>query len=329
MWVVADVGGTNARFGLVDGPEAKPEAVHILDTSDFKTLTSATQTYLDIVDVPKISALCAAVAGPTGTDLVKLTNAEWSFSVNETANQLGVDRAAVLNDFQALALSVPHLPPEALLPIGQSSTAADDKKPTQNCVVVGAGTGLGTGMAVPHSTAYGTRWSSVAGEGGHVTLPALEEDEWAAMQVLKAEQGHVTAECFLCGSGLERLYRCHAQARGQSVSPLTAPEITKQALEGTDSLAVGTLEMFCAMLGSVTSNAALIAGARGGAFLGGGILPRFADFLNASEFRARFEANVRMTDFLKQIPTHLIISDTPALYGTAAWLSDWHTYGDA
>ena len=318
MWLVADIGGTNARFALVDGPGAVPRDVTILPGKDYNRLAPAVNAYLAHVGCRSITALCAAVAGPVEGDHVVLTNSPWDFSIEETQQALGIQKVSIINDFHALALSLPRLPQNELLAIGGGNAM-----PGFAMCVVGPGTGLGTGTLLPMEG----RWIAVPGEGGHVSCPAVSEKELAVFEHMRDQQGAVTAECFLCGDGLIRLYNSHAAVQGARVDVLNATHITERGLSGCDLLAVETLEMFCAMLGSVAANVALITGARGGVFLGGGILPCLPEFLLKSEFRARFDANVRMTDYLKNIPVQLIMCETPALYGAAAWLDDWQNYG--
>jgi len=217
-----------------------------------------------------------------------------------------------VNDFEALALSLPYL--TALRQIGPG-----EKIPTAAMAVAGPGTGLGVGAIVPDGSGH---WVPVPGEGGHCDAPIVTQEEAAVAAVLRAEQGAVTAECFLSGGGIERLYRSLATVRGVQPDPhRTNADITAAAVDGSEPLAVDTLNIFCALLGGLAGNLAVTFGARGGVYIGGGIVPRFADFFAASRFRERFEARYRMAAYAQAIPTYLILADTPALDGAAAWLS--------
>lgn len=323
MWLLADIGGTNARFALSDGPGSTPRDITVLPTGDYPGVVEAVGHYLNDHGHATVEAACVAVAGPVYPERAGLTNSHWDFHIRDTEAALGLKKLGVINDFHALAQSLPSLPKHELVAIGGGEARAD-----QALSVIGPGTGLGVGTLLPVQERQGLRWVAIPGEGGHVSLPAQDPEELAAMQHLQQEQGIVTAECFLCGTGIVRLYRAHAMVRGHEVIYESPQEIVSQALQGMDSLCIRTLEMFCAMLGNVAANAALTTGAQGGVFLGGGILPRIQQFFEASHFRKRFDSNVRMSDYLQDIPVHLILSETPALYGAQAWLEDWTMYGE-
>lgn len=311
-WLVADIGGTNARFALVDDEKGMPRDVAVLSCADHVDLAAAGRAYLE-EHRARPSAACVAVAGPVSGDRFRLTNHSWDFSVEETRRSLELDRLALVNDFMALALSLPRLAPADLIQIGGGTAMAD-----QALAVVGPGTGLGVGGLLP----VDGRWVPIPGEGGHVDAPAVEDREMAVVRLLRQEQGTVSAECLLSGGGLERLHRTLARVDGTPAEPLPASLITERALADGDALCRETLSMFCALLGSLAGNVAVTLGARGGVMVGGGIAPRFPDFLAASAFRARFEGKTRMADYARAIPTHLIIAKTPALSGAAAWLAD-------
>lgn len=313
-WLVADIGGTNARFGLIEAPGAAPNQIGKVPSAEHRTLASAAKAYLAGLAAPvQPSAACVAVAGPVTGDRFKLTNQAWDFSIAETKAELGLDYLDLVNDFKALALSLPYL--SEVRQIGGGAPVAG-----QAMAVAGPGTGLGVGAIVPDTRGH---WVPVPGEGGHCDAPLVTQEEASVAAVLRAEQGAVTAECFLSGGGIERLYRSLATARGYQPDPhRTNADITAAAVAGGDPLAADTLNMFCALLGSLAGNLAVTFGARGGVFIGGGIVPRFADFFAASKFRERFEARYRMADYAKAIPTYLILADTPALDGAAAWLRD-------
>jgi glucokinase len=312
-WLVADIGGTNARFGLIKTAGAGPCHIGKVPSAEHRTLASAATAYLAGLPSPvQPTAACVAVAGPVTGDRFKLTNQAWDFSIADTKAALGLDHLALVNDFEALALSLPHL--TALRQIGPG-----EKIPTAAMAVVGPGTGLGVGAIIPDGSGH---WVPVPGEGGHCDAPIVTQEEAAVAAVLRAEQAAVTAECFLSGGGIERLYRSLATVRGFQVDPhRNNAAITATAMDGSEPLAVDTLSMFCALLGSLAGNLAVTFGARGGVFIGGGIVPRFADFFAASPFRARFEARYRMAAYAHAIPTYLILADTPALDGAAAWLN--------
>lgn len=313
-WLVADIGGTNARFGLVQEPGAAPSRVQVLACREHAGLSEAAATYISrhAGDVRPVAA-CVAVAGWVTGDAFRLTNAHWADSAAAIRADLRLDHVELINDFEALALALPTLRPADLRAIGAELPAGDG-----NRVVLGPGTGLGVAGLVR----AGDRWTAVAGEGGHVDLPAATERELELMRMLRAEHGTGSAESLLSGEGLTRLYGLIARVHGVPVEPLTAAQICARR---SDPLCHETLETFCALLGSFAGNAALTFGARGGVYLGGGILPRIADVLRRSDFRRRFEAKAPVESYLRAVPTALIVAPTPALAGAAARLASLET----
>ncbi|WP_119286411.1 glucokinase [Azohydromonas sediminis] len=314
-WLVADVGGTHARFGLVEASGGGVRHVQALRTADFDGPAEAARAYLDarradgaLAHAPRAAAF--AVATPIGREPIALTNARWSFTRAQLRAALGVERLRVLNDFEALALSLPALPPEHLRVLGPWPP------PDGTRAVVGPGTGLGVAGLV--RTPCG--WHAVAGEGGHATLAAGDDYEQAVVAHARREFEHVSAERLLSGIGLPVLHRAVAAVEGIAAPALDAPAIVQAALDGGDALAARTLDTFCALLGSFAGNVALTFGARGGLYVGGGIVPRFAERFAASRFRARFEAKGRFAPYLAAIPTPLIVDPHATLAGAAAAL---------
>ena len=308
-WLVADIGGTNARFALVDPADGVPRRIERLRAADFPGPADAIRHYLSAQAAGAAPTWAAfAVATPISGDRVELTNSRWSFSRAETAAALGLDGLLVLNDFEALALSLPALRPEQLRAHGALPSARG------TLAVLGPGTGLGVAGLVEVDGG----WRPVAGEGGHATLAAADDEEAAILRAVRAEFDHVSAERLLSGIGLPTLYRAVAAVRGTTPAALTAEEIGTRGADGSDPLCQATLSVFCAMLGGFAGNLALTFGARGGVYIGGGIVPRFADFFFASRFRERFEAKGRFRTYLEGVPTALIVEPHAALHGAAA-----------
>ncbi|MEU6781815.1 glucokinase [Nonomuraea angiospora] len=305
-WLVADVGGTNARFGLITSSGARPANVAVLAGSDYPTLPEAVAAYLaEHAGGVRPGAACLALAGPIDGDRYRLTNSAWAGSVKD----LGVPYAALLNDFEALAVSLPHLEGDDLVSLGGPEPGHGVK------AVLGPGTGLGVGGLVPAE--HG--WTPIPGEGGHVTVPVVDRRELEIVRVLQS-QGlpHVVAEHVLSGPGLVRLHGALAQVNGVAAPDLTASDIVARL---DDSLCAETVEVFCGMLGSFAGNVALTLGARGGVYLGGGVLPRIVERVRTSSFRTRFTENPDMAHYLEAIGTALIVAPQPALTGAAAWLA--------
>jgi glucokinase len=314
--LVADIGGSNARFALVAGAGGQPERSQVLSTAGFPSLAEAVEHYLAANGTPALRRAAFAVATPITGDAVSMTNCPWSFSVEATRQRLKLDRLLVLNDFEAQALALPHLPAAELRQVGGGTPV-----PGAACAVLGAGTGLGVSGLLPIGPG---RWMPVVGEGGHVTLAAGNAREAAVIAACREERGHVSAEGLISGQGLSNLHRALLRLGGSATPGLSPPEITERGLSGADRLCREALELFCSLLGGVAGNLALTLGARGGLYVGGGIVPRLGEFFDRSAFRASFEAKGRFAAYLAPVPAYVILSANPGLQGAAAALEMEH-----
>ncbi len=310
-WLVADVGGTNARFGWIDRPEIGVSHVRTLATADFAGPAQAAAAYLAGLAEHGVDGRPASAAWAVATvvdgDQIALTNSSWRFSRQALQAETGVDRLLVLNDFEALALSLPRLRPAQWRSHGTPPSARG------TLAVIGPGTGLGVGGVVQ----VGSRWVAVPGEGGHVTLAPADDFESALLQHVRRDHVHVSAERLLSGIGLPVLHRAVAAVLGWPVAPRQTPDIVERALAGDDPACVRTIDSFCALLGGFAGNVALTLGASGGVYIGGGIVPRLGSHFFASRFRERFEAKGRFTAYLSRVPTAVIVDTLAALSGAA------------
>jgi len=306
--VLADIGGTNARFAWQDGPGAPMRDIAVLRGADHPTLEAALREYLRQTGHP-IPADCAmAMANPVVGDWVKLTNHSWAFSIAAMRASLGLERLLVLNDFTALALSLPALAPTDLRQVGGGVAIHDAA-----IGVIGPGTGLGVSGLLPDGRGG---WVPVQGEGGHVTLAARTPREQAVLSQLEARYGHPSAERAVSGPGLAAVYQALCAIDHAACGEVVAEDITQAALQANEPRAAEALNMMCAFLGTVAGNLALTLGALGGIYLAGGIVPRLGTFFDASPFRERFEDKGRFREYVSAIPTFVIVSETsPALLG--------------
>jgi glucokinase len=245
-----------------------------------------------------------AVANPVSGDYMRMTNRDWEFSTDEVRRALGLHTLLVVNDFTALAMSLPGLKPADLMQVGGG-------KPASNSVigVLGPGTGLGVSGVIPTVDGFVTLGS----EGGHTNFAPADEREYAILQYAWQTWSHVSTERLISGPGMEIIYRAIAKRNGRQVRDLTSQEIISGALTDKDPLCLEVLECFCAMLGGATANLAVTLGAFGGMFIGGGIVPRLGDWFASSPFRARFEAKGRFTSYLAEIPTYVITTPNPGV----------------
>jgi glucokinase len=316
-WLVADVGGTNARFGTVAGPGAEVEDVRVLPVAGHAGPAAAVRAYLEqqggARPAPRSAAF--ALATPVTGDRIELTNGAWSFSRSGTQAELGLQTFLCMNDFEAQALSLPRLKPHQLRAWGAAPPSVAQAPVGTVMAVIGPGTGLGVGGVV---RAPGL-WLTLPGEGGHATLAPADDFESAVLAHARHEFPHVSAERFLSGIGLPVLCRSVAAALGQGedVADLPTEQIVARGLAGQSPACARTLDLFCAMLGGFAGNVALTLGPRGGVFIGGGIVPRLGERFFTSQFRARFEAKGRLQPFVAGIPTALITDTLAALSGAA------------
>jgi len=315
-WLVADIGGTNARFGLVRDESRAVTDIRKLKGADHPSLQAAAMAYLAGVGAdggnPGVRRAALALATPVHSDPVKLTNSDWTVSRAAIASALQVERVLLINDFEALALSLPGLRVDSDVRLFGSGRP----DPALPMAVVGPGTGLGVAGCIPN----GSGWTALATEGGHVTVAPADDFEDALIGLLRREHAHLSAERLLSGSGLPTLHRAVCSLRGAPVETLTPQEITSRALEGGDAAALATLDTFCAMLGTFSGNVALTLGARGGVYVAGGIAQQLGDHFIESRFRERFEAKGRFRDYMSGIATGLIIAPHAALAGAATAL---------
>ncbi len=237
---------------------------------------------------------------------MELTNSPWSFSIQGLRQRFGLERLEVINDFTAVALAIPGLPAKGRRKIGGGKRVANAP-----AAVLGPGTGLGVSCLVPSRMGP----IALATEGGHVTLAPFDDFEAGVLRVLRQEFGHVSAERVLSGPGLTNLYRAIALIHGRPPRRLSPAKITSQARSRSCRTCVATVAMFCAMLGTVASNLALSIGARGGVYIGGGIVPKLGDAFDSAGFRARFQDKGRFSGYLAEIPTYAITHRLPAFLG--------------
>jgi glucokinase len=303
--LLGDIGATNARFALLADGLLGP--VKWIAVARYPQFADALEEFLREQFCGRlIEKALLAVAGPVEGERCNLTNCSWTIDGREMRKRFKLQTVQIINDFQATALSLPHLMERDVRSLGGGSAVSGAPM-----VVLGPGSGLGVAGLVGD----GARQIVVASEGGHATLPATSVREDAVLDHLRKRFGHVSAERVLSGPGIENLYRAIAAVDGFDVPSRHAAEITNAALQGTCPTSRAALDMFCAMLGGFAGNVALTYGARGGVYIAGGIAPRILDYLAASEFRSRFEQKGRLRDYLEAIPSHVIVHSAATFLG--------------
>ncbi|HEV7814204.1 MAG TPA: glucokinase [Janthinobacterium sp.] len=315
--LLADVGGTNARFALETAP-GRIAHIAVLACAEYANLDAAILAYLASAAVTtaglgKVRHAAVAIANPVEGDFLRMTNHQWAFSIEAVRIECGFDTFLVVNDFTALARSLPLLSGEQKHQVGGGTARS-------HCPLglIGAGTGLGVSGLIPS----GERWIALRSEGGHVSFSPADETEVAILQFAWKEFDHVSAERLLSGAGIELIYRALAQRAGMPAEAIAAPEITRRALAGESPLCAAVIEAFCCMLGTVAGNVAVTLGALGGIYIGGGIVPRLGEHFDRSGFRARFEQKGRFAAYLAQVPTFVVTAEYPAFVGVSAILGE-------
>jgi glucokinase len=317
--LIADIGGTYARFTLetAAGVFERTATLRCADHADFHAAVSA---YLASLPAGHIEHAAVAIANPVEGDEVRMTNYHWQFSIEAMRRQLGFDTLVVVNDFTALAMALPRLAPADRRQIGGGQASERSV-----IGILGCGSGLGVSGLIPADDG----WIALGTEGGHSSFSPRDERElailhhaWRHLPQHEGAAAHVSFERLLSGPGLELMYRALAEHAGaRAAKGLSAPEITRRALAASDPVCTDTLDAFCAILGTAAANLAVTLGARGGIYIGGGIVPRLGATFDRSRFRARFEDKGRFSAYLAQIPTWVISAEDATFHGVSAILA--------
>ncbi|MNM47705.1 Glucokinase [compost metagenome] len=309
--LVGDIGGTNARFALWENNQM--HAVQVFATADYTSPEQAIGAYLQAQGVARgeLAAVCLAVAGPVSGDEFRFTNNHWRLSRQAFCKTLQIEQLLLINDFTAMALGMTRLQPDEYRTVCQGE--AEIGRPA---VVIGPGTGLGVGTLLGLEDG---RWMALPGEGGHVDLPVGNAREAQIRQQIESEIGHVSAETVLSGGGLLRLYQAVCALEGQPATLQSPAAITDAALAG-ERLALAVVEQFCRFLGRVAGNNVLTLGGRGGVYIVGGIIPRFAELFLRSGFAQSFAEKGCMSGYFKGIPVWLVTAEFSGLLGAGVAL---------
>lgn len=309
--LVGDIGGTNARFAL--WRDNQLHEVKVFATEDYTSPEQAIEAYLEALAIPRggIAAACLAVAGPVDGDEFRFTNNHWRLSRTAFCQRLQIGHLLLINDFTAMALGMTRLREGEFREVcpGQAD-------PLRPALVIGPGTGLGVGSLLRLGGKY---WHALPGEGGHVDLPVGNAREAAIHQYIHGQIGHVSAETVLSGGGLVRLYQAICALDGENPRHTSPAQITDAALGG-EPRARAVIEQFCRFLGRVAGNNVLTLGARGGVYIVGGVIPRFAELFLRSGFTASFGDKGCMSGYFEGVPVWLVTAEFSGLLGAGVAL---------
>ena len=317
--LIADIGGTNARFALADPRAATPlldASVREFAVADFPSLADAARHYLEQAGTQAEHGVFA-VAGRVDGDEARITNHPWVISRSRTAQMLGFDQVHLLNDFAAQAMAIRLFGPDDVVRIGAPDWSPAPPEQARTYAVLGPGTGLGVGGLIVRDG----RCHPLQTEGGHVSFPPGTPEEIRILELLSAQFGRVSNERLVCGPGLVNIHRALCQIAGVDPGLPTPRDISERAAAG-DALGMRAVDVFCAVFGAIAGDLVLTLGAWDGVFLTGGLVPRMLDSLRHSGFRQRFEAKGRFSPNMAQVPSLAVMHPQAGLLGAAAWAAD-------
>ena len=306
--LIGDIGGTNSRFALIAAVDSTVERMPDVNTADYPSIEDAIDAAVDKRTELRPRSAIIALAGPISGESVDLTNASWIVEPKKTIARYGLEEMILLNDFEAVALSLPGLSAADVDPIGSGTAVADGAR-----VVIGPGTGLGAAALVRGRES----WVPVPGEGGHINLGPVSPRDFAVWPHLERRDGRISGEVLLSGSGLVRLYKGICATDGVTPELVEPKQVSEAGTRGTNRQAAEALALFATYLGRIAGDLALIFMARGGVFLAGGIAAKIAPILKSGAFLAGFRDKAPHRHMVEAIPSAIITKRDPALAGIA------------
>ena len=311
-WVLADIGGTNARFALYSpDPSGAIELRELLQfrCRQFSSFNDALSTYLDQVGVA-VEGASVSIAGPADVDQIVMTNLNWKFSIEEVKKQLDLKHMWVINDASAAALATTCATQLELIKPGHAEAGAAR-------INLIPGTGFGVGTIVPLDDG----WLPVQGEGGHATLAAVADEEFSVLHHITKVSGRSIVDSVLSGPGMLVIYQALAAVRGQQALDVAPREMTLNALNNNDAISSDALDLYCVLLGRLAGDLALTMNAHGGVYLSGDLLQRIGGERISDNFNNGFMDKGKMTSKVERIPVFLLNSEYPCLKGASVWLN--------
>lgn len=309
--LAADVGGTFARVALAEiprGGEPRILALRRYACAEHPSLASILRDFRQ-AEGRAVNGATVAIAGVLDGDRLVNTNLPWPVSLQATRREAGLAWLELMNDFEAVAHAIAHVPAQALVPLnGEQSRSLQ-----WPALVLGPGTGLGAALRLPDG-----EHPVLASEAGHSALAPANALELEILGKLMRRWPHVDTERVLSGTGLMNLYPCLCEIRGATPRWNTPSELVEAALHGGDALAAETLDVFCGWLGSVCGDLAIAFGARS-VYLAGGITAHIEPFLLRGSFRERFLAKGVLGEVLAHVPVWRVEHGELGVLGAAAW----------
>lgn len=310
--VVADIGGTHARFALAEIEDGRCVSLGDpvkMQTSEHASLQTAWEAYGETLGRALPSAAGIAIAAPISGDTIKMTNNPWIVRPAQIEQRLGLSSHVLINDFAAVAHAVDGVGEEHLMHL----TGPDEALPNEGVIsVVGPGTGLG--IAALLRTKSGSHVIST--EGGHTDYAPLDSVEDRLLARLREEHPRVSVERVVSGPGFRTIFEVIAELEGREMPRGDDKTLWAMALEGSDSVAEAALDRFCLCLGAAAGDVALVHGP-GPVVIAGGLGYRLREYLPKSGFAERFTAKGRYASLMRTLPVKLITHPEPGLFGAA------------
>jgi len=310
--LIGDIGGTNARFAVVNADDTGFDNELILACDDFSTAEKGIEAYLERSGSSDPDVICLAVAGPVVDGVVRFTNNHWVIDSSVLGSRFPAAAVQLLNDFEAISYSIPLLDEDDVAVIGPV-TPGNEATCNSTFAVLGPGTGLGAGGLLKRASGI----YPVVGEGSHAGFAPESTMQIKVLKQLRRRFERVSIERLISGPGLENIYWALGRIRGHAGADIRAAEIFSRVLAREDELATEAVEMFFEVLGQVAGNLALTLGAHDGVYLAGGIVKRYPDLLRNSAFRSGFENKGRHRALMQRVPTYLILHPQPGLLGAS------------
>lgn len=323
--LLADIGGTNARFALArfeGAPTVDHDSIRTYAVADFPSLAAAAAHYLEETGA-RVARAVMAVAGRVEGDVARLTNHPWVISASRVREALGLEALHLVNDFVAQSMAVRLLQPQDVVPIGPH-VFAPARGAVHTYAIVGPGTGLGVGGLLVR----GERWFPLATEGGHASFAPGTPEEIAILERLSLDYGRVSNERLISGAGLVNVHRALSQIAGLDPGKLAPPDVTARA-EAGDRRCQHAISVFCSVFGAIAGDLVLTLGAWDGVYLSGGLVAPLLPALQHSGFRQRFEGKGRYAPAMAHVPTFAVVHPNPGLLGAAALAADPTALDDA
>ncbi len=326
--LVADIGGTNARFAYQENENGKLNNFAYLKCSDFENIYDAIDHYQQTSNL-EIKCMSIALASHTTTDTIKFTNNNWQFKQSEIFKFFNLNKLLFVNDFVAQCLSL-----DSFYKDMSKNNALNEKllvkynlktirngTPTKNSplLVTGPGTGLGV-CTLLNINNYPL---AIEGEGGHSSFAPNSDLEIELLQHLRKKYDHVSNERIVSGSGIEEIYEFICFKNNSPSENLKAPIIGENAVRG-EHKAYETIKLFFSIFGTVISNVILINGAQSGVVIAGGITPKLQTILNKSDFELNLLNKGRRYDYVKTVPIWLTENNNNGLIGASKAIVNPH-----